>query len=160
MGPNSNFLKTALGGWKCVWKKGGWGRGNLKKRLLGCQFAHPVKQPLSPNLQMFMPLYASQLYIAAALSLKQLICWLLYSPNCDVLAWWRNMNLYYHYIPSVASFLSGFKYLESPMTQEVIVPPCTLPVPPCATHPPVDMVSSQPWCCKKHSVLTVASETL
>ena len=43
MRPNSNVLKMAIGGWKCVWKKRGWGRGNLKKRLLGCQFAQPVK---------------------------------------------------------------------------------------------------------------------
>ena len=49
-------------------KKGGWGRGNLKKRLLGCQFAQLVK-PTPESEPMLMPLYVSQLYNAAALSL-------------------------------------------------------------------------------------------
>ena len=56
MRPNSNVLKMAIGGWKCVWKKGGWGRGNLKKRLLGCQFAQPVKP--TPESEPMLNCYA------------------------------------------------------------------------------------------------------
>ena len=66
--PTVMFSKWPLVVESVCGKKGGWGRGNLKKRLLGCQFAHPVK-PTPESEPMLMPLYAPQLCISAALSL-------------------------------------------------------------------------------------------